>query len=62
LPLQAVEPRRLYRQIADQIAQLIASGEFPPGARLYDTQPSDWNELKVLWQQATSTRQSPDAA
>ncbi|TMH98369.1 MAG: FadR family transcriptional regulator [Betaproteobacteria bacterium] len=34
LPLQAVEPRRLYRQIADQIAQLIASGEFPPGARL----------------------------
>jgi len=35
---------------------------FPPGARLYDTQPSDWNELKVLWQQATSTRQSPDAA
>jgi DNA-binding FadR family transcriptional regulator len=34
LPLQAVEPRRLYRQIADQIAQLIASGEFRPGARL----------------------------
>jgi len=32
--LQAVEPRRLYRQIADQIARLIASGEFPPGARL----------------------------
>jgi GntR family uxuAB operon transcriptional repressor len=34
LPLQAVEPRRLYRQIADQISRLIASGEFPPGARL----------------------------
>ena len=34
MPLQAVEPRRLYRQIADQIGQLIASGEFPPGARL----------------------------
>ena len=34
MPLQAVESRRLYRQIADQIAQLIASGEFPPGARL----------------------------
>jgi DNA-binding FadR family transcriptional regulator len=33
LPLQAVEPRRLYRQIADQITQLIASGEFPPGER-----------------------------
>jgi len=34
VPLQAVEPRRLYRQIAAQITQLIASGEFPPGARL----------------------------
>ena len=34
VPLQLVEPKRLYRQIADQLAQLIASGEFPPGARL----------------------------
>ncbi|HEY3179266.1 MAG TPA: FadR/GntR family transcriptional regulator [Casimicrobiaceae bacterium] len=34
MPLQAVEPKRLYRQIADQIAQLIASGEFPAGSRL----------------------------
>src|SRR4029079_6951833 len=34
VPLQAVEPRRLYRQIADQLAQLIASGEFPAGSRL----------------------------
>ena len=34
MPLQAVESRRLYRQIADQIAQLIESGEFPPGTRL----------------------------
>ncbi|MGH8852224.1 MAG: FadR/GntR family transcriptional regulator [Casimicrobiaceae bacterium] len=34
MPLQAVEPRRLYRQIAEQIEQLIASGEFPPGSRL----------------------------
>jgi DNA-binding FadR family transcriptional regulator len=32
--LQFVEPRRLYRQIADQIAGLIAAGEFLPGARL----------------------------
>jgi DNA-binding FadR family transcriptional regulator len=32
--LQQVEPRRLYRQIADQIAGLIAAGEFPPGSRL----------------------------
>lgn len=34
MPLQAVETRRLYRQIADQIAHLIESGEFPPGSRL----------------------------
>src|SRR5450432_3770201 len=34
LPLQHVEPRRLYRQIADQIAGLIAAGEFKPGSRL----------------------------
>lgn len=34
MPLQAVESRRLYRQIADQIAHLIESGEFPSGTRL----------------------------
>jgi GntR family transcriptional regulator, uxu operon transcriptional repressor len=34
VPLQFVEARRLYRQIADQIAGLIAAGEFPPGSRL----------------------------
>jgi len=32
--LQAVEPRRLYRQIADQIRTLIGMGEVAPGARL----------------------------
>jgi DNA-binding FadR family transcriptional regulator len=34
MPLQAVENRRLYRQIADQIAALIDHGEYAPGARL----------------------------
>ena len=34
MPLQLVEQKRLYRQIADQLAQLIAQGEFPAGARL----------------------------
>jgi GntR family transcriptional regulator, uxu operon transcriptional repressor len=34
MPLQLVEPKRLYRQIADQLAQLISSGEFTAGARL----------------------------
>lgn len=34
MPIQALEPRRLYRQIAEQIAALIKRGEFRPGARL----------------------------
>jgi len=32
--LQVIEPRRLYRQIADQIRTLIGNGEVAPGARL----------------------------
>jgi DNA-binding FadR family transcriptional regulator len=34
VPLQTLEPRRLYRQIADQLSALIAKGEFAVGARL----------------------------
>jgi DNA-binding FadR family transcriptional regulator len=34
MPLQAVGNTRLYRQIADQLSQLIGRGEFAPGARL----------------------------
>jgi DNA-binding FadR family transcriptional regulator len=34
MPVQMVENRRLYRQIADQIEGLIASGEFAAGDRL----------------------------
>jgi DNA-binding FadR family transcriptional regulator len=34
MPIQTVEPRRLYRQIADQIRALIAGGEYTPGERL----------------------------
>jgi DNA-binding FadR family transcriptional regulator len=34
MPLQAVESRRLYRQIADQIAALIDRGEYGAGQRL----------------------------
>ncbi|MCS6943846.1 MAG: FadR/GntR family transcriptional regulator [Sutterellaceae bacterium] len=34
MPLQSVEAPRLYRRIADQLRQLIAAGEFPPGERL----------------------------
>jgi DNA-binding FadR family transcriptional regulator len=34
MPFQSIEPRRLYRQIADQIRGLIERGEYAPGARL----------------------------
>jgi DNA-binding FadR family transcriptional regulator len=34
MPFSSIEPRRLYRQIADQIRALIRSGEFVVGARL----------------------------
>jgi DNA-binding FadR family transcriptional regulator len=34
MPLQAVDNRRLYRQIADQIAALIERGEYDAGQRL----------------------------
>jgi DNA-binding FadR family transcriptional regulator len=34
MPIQAVEPQRLYRRIAEQIARLIKRGEYRPGSRL----------------------------
>src|SRR5512140_3135570 len=34
MPFQSIEPRRLYRQIAEQIRTLIKSGEFKAGGRL----------------------------
>src|SRR5947209_6594597 len=34
MPIQTIEPRRLYRQIADQIRTVIHAGEFRTGARL----------------------------
>ncbi|MDR3409450.1 MAG: FadR/GntR family transcriptional regulator [Formivibrio sp.] len=34
MPIESIDNRRLYRQIADQINRLIDSGECPPGARL----------------------------
>lgn len=34
MPLEAVEARRLYRQIADQLRSLIDSGEYAVGCRL----------------------------
>lgn len=34
MPLEAVEARRLYRQVADQLRSLIDSGEYAVGSRL----------------------------
>ncbi|MDO9502690.1 FadR/GntR family transcriptional regulator [Falsiroseomonas sp.] len=34
MPFQPLEPRRLFRRIAEQIAAMIAAGELPPGSRL----------------------------
>lgn len=34
MPLHSIEPRRLYRQIADQLRGLVDAGEFAPGSRL----------------------------
>ena len=34
MPLQTVAPQRLYRQIVEQLRQLMASGEFAVGSRL----------------------------
>jgi DNA-binding FadR family transcriptional regulator len=54
VPLQTVEPRRLYRQIAEQIANLIASGEFAPGARL----PAERELASLLGVSRTSVREA----
>jgi len=34
MPIEAIEPQRLYRQISDQLRTLIVDGEFPVGSRL----------------------------
>jgi len=34
MPIEAIAPQRLYRQISDQLRKLIMDGEFPVGSRL----------------------------
>ena len=46
MPLEAVEARRLYRQIADQLRSLIDSGEYAVGSRL-PTERELAEQLKV---------------
>ncbi len=54
VPLQTVEPLRLYRQIAGQIAALIDSGEFRDGARL----PAERELAVLLGVSRTSVREA----
>ena len=54
MPLQVVEPVRLYRQIAGQIASLIDSGEFAAGARL----PAERELATLLGVSRTSVREA----
>ncbi len=54
MPLQTVEPRRLYRQIAEQIGGLIASGEFAAGSRL----PAERELATLLGVSRTSVREA----
>ena len=54
MPLQTVEPQRLYRQIAEQLRSLIASGEFGPGKRL----PAERDLAKQLGVSRPSVREA----
>jgi DNA-binding FadR family transcriptional regulator len=54
VPLQTLEPKRLYRQIADQLRTLIAKGEFAVGARL----PAERDLAKQLGVSRPSVREA----
>jgi GntR family uxuAB operon transcriptional repressor len=54
VPLQTVEPMRLYRQIAGQIATLIENGEFSAGSRL----PAERELAALLGVSRTSVREA----
>lgn len=54
LPFQMVSTQRLYRQIADQIAELIRNGEFRPGDRL----PSERDLSQKLGVSRASVREA----
>jgi DNA-binding FadR family transcriptional regulator len=54
MPLQTVEPQRLYRQIAEQLRSLIAVGEFAAGSRL----PAERDLAKQLGVSRPSVREA----
>ena len=54
MPLQAVEPQRLYRQIAEQLRSLITAGEWGVGTRL----PAERDLAKQLGVSRPSVREA----
>ncbi len=54
MPLQTVEPQRLYRQIAEQLRSLISQGEFSAGTRL----PAERDLAKQLGVSRPSVREA----
>ena len=54
MPLQTVEPQRLYRQIAEHLRALISSGEYQTGARL----PAERDIAKELGVSRPSVREA----
>jgi DNA-binding FadR family transcriptional regulator len=54
MPIRAIESQRLYRQIADQLSALIASGEFAVGQRL----PSERDLATLLGVSRPSVREA----
>ncbi|MBX3586324.1 MAG: FadR family transcriptional regulator [Ramlibacter sp.] len=54
MPLQTVEPQRLYRQIAEQLRSLIVAGEFAAGSRL----PAERDLAKQLGVSRPSVREA----
>jgi len=54
MPIQALEPKRLYRQIAEQLRALITGGEFAPGQRL----PAERDLAKQLGVSRPSVREA----
>jgi DNA-binding FadR family transcriptional regulator len=54
MPIQTLEPQRLYRQIAEQMRTLIGKGEFKPGERL----PAERDLAKQLGVSRPSVREA----
>jgi DNA-binding FadR family transcriptional regulator len=54
VPIQTVEPQRLYRQIADQLRALLTQGEYPVGTRL----PAERDLAKQLGVSRPSVREA----